>query len=74
MSWQSERAEQCGYKIICISIYTDDLEELDRMVKQLKRRGLTKANRSALIRHALDGVNLDKVPRGLGDRRPRVQS
>jgi hypothetical protein len=35
------------------------------MVRELKRRGYTKANRSALIRHALSVVDLDEVPRGL---------
>ena len=53
------------YKVICISLYTKDLEDLDRMVDDLKGRGLTKANRSALIRFALAQVDLDKVPRGL---------
>lgn len=53
------------YKVICISMYTDDLEKLDGMVEQLKARGLTKANRSALIRYALSQVDLDSVPRGL---------
>jgi ABC-type taurine transport system ATPase subunit len=46
-------------------MYTDDLKRLDEMVVALKARGLTKANRSALIRHALAQVDLDKVPRGL---------
>jgi hypothetical protein len=53
------------YKVICISIYTDDLDRLDEMVGALKARGLTKANRSALIRQALLQVDLEKVPRGL---------
>ena len=53
------------YKVICISMYTDDLAHLDEMVDELKARGLTKANRSALIRHALANVDLDKVPKGL---------
>ncbi len=53
------------YKVICISMYTDDLGKLDAMVDELKTRGLTKANRSALIRYALSQVDLDKVPRGL---------
>lgn len=53
------------YKVICISLYTRDLEQLDSLVDQLKARGVTKANRSALIRVALDQVDLDKVPRGL---------
>jgi hypothetical protein len=53
------------YKVICISMYTDDLARLDGMVDALKARGLTKANRSALIRHALANVDLAKVPKGL---------
>jgi hypothetical protein len=53
------------YKVICISMYTDDLARLDEMVDGLKARGLTKANRSALIRYALSQVDLDKVPKGL---------
>jgi hypothetical protein len=53
------------YKVICISMYTGDLERLDEMVDELKAKGLTKANRSALIRHALSTVDLQKVPRGM---------
>jgi hypothetical protein len=53
------------YKVICISIYNKDLEQLDDLVAQLKKRGMTKANRSALIRAALDQVDLDRVPRGI---------
>jgi hypothetical protein len=53
------------YKVICISLYTKDLVKLDQMVEELKARGVTKANRSALIRVALEQVDLDRVPRGL---------
>ena len=53
------------YKVICISLYTKDLERLDDLVDELKSRGMTKASRSALIRAALDQVDLDKVPRGI---------
>lgn len=53
------------YKVICISMYTEDLKRLDQMVDTLKARGLTKANRSALIRYALGTVDLDSVPKGL---------
>ncbi len=62
---QRQVAKPEHYKVICISMYTDDLEALDEMVKELKKRGLTKANRSALIRQALLQLDLDKVPRGL---------
>ena len=50
------------YKVICISMYTRDLEELDAKVAELKRRGWTKANKSQLIRLALAQVDLDKLP------------
>ncbi len=53
------------YKVICISLYNEDLTRLDEMVTLLKSRGLTKASRSALIRFALSKVDLDRVPRGL---------
>ena len=53
------------YKVICISMYTKDLDRLDELVEELKGRGITKANRSALIRVALEQLDLDKVPRGL---------
>lgn len=58
-------AKPSHYKVICISMYTDDLKRLDGMVEALKARGLTKANRSALIRYALGEVDLDRVPKGL---------
>ena len=53
------------YKVICISVYNDDLHKLDDMVRELKRRGYTKANRSALIRHALSVLDINHVPRGI---------
>jgi hypothetical protein len=53
------------YKVICISMYNDDLHKLDDMVRELKQRGYTKANRSALIRHALSVLDIDHVPRGM---------
>ncbi|HEY8073944.1 MAG TPA: hypothetical protein VIF62_07540 [Labilithrix sp.] len=61
----AEKAKPTHYKVICISMYTKDLERLDELVEELKSRGITKANRSALIRVALEQLDLDKVPRGL---------
>ena len=52
------------YKIVCISLYTEDIERLESMVAELKRRGHTKANKSGLIRAALDQVDLAKIPKG----------
>lgn len=53
------------YKVICISMYTQDLDKLDQLVGDLKARGYTKANRSALIRAALEQVDLSRVPKGM---------
>jgi hypothetical protein len=50
------------YKVICISMYTRDIEDLDAKVAELKRRGWTKANKSQLIRLALSQIDLDKLP------------
>ena len=61
----SSEQKPTHYKVICISMYTNDLRRLDEMVDSLKARGLTKANRSALIRYALSAVDLERVPRGL---------
>jgi hypothetical protein len=58
-------AKPTHYKVICISMYTKDLGRLDELVEELKSRGITKANRSALIRVALEQLDLDKVPRGM---------
>ena len=49
------------YKVICISMYTKDIENLEAKVAELKRRGHTKANKSQLIRFALSQVDIDKL-------------
>ena len=51
------------YQVICISLYNEDLARLDAKVKELKARGHRKMSRSALIRYALDHVDLDGLPR-----------
>ena len=50
------------YKVICISLYTKDLENLESKVAELKSRGYTKANKSQLIRYALSQLDIDKLP------------
>ena len=62
---EGAKAKPTHYKVICISMYTKDLDQLDELVEKLKTRGITKANRSALIRVALEQLDLDKVPRGM---------
>lgn len=52
-----------GFKIICISLYDQDVQNLDEAVSQLKERGLRRANRSWLIRYALARIDLDAIQR-----------
>jgi hypothetical protein len=52
-----------SYKIVCVSMYTWDIERLDAIVKRLKARGVTNASRSGFIRAALDLVDVDKLTR-----------
>ncbi len=58
------KAKPTHYKIVCISLYNEDISRLEGMVTELKKRGHTKANKSALIRFALDHVDLEKMPKG----------
>ena len=51
------------YKVVCISLYNEDIARLESLVAELKRRGFSKANKSQLIRFALDTVDLDKMPK-----------
>ena len=48
-----------SYKVICISMYNDDLANMDEIVAKLKARGLTGVSRSLLIRYALSKIDLD---------------
>ena len=51
------------YDVICISLYKEDLAQLDKMVAKLKKQGHRRISRSALIRFALDQVDIEDVPR-----------
>jgi hypothetical protein len=53
------------YKMICISIYNEDLAGLDEKVLALKRKGHRKASRSATIRAALAQLDIEKVAKEL---------
>ena len=42
------------HKVVCISMYIDDIEMAKQMIDGLKRDGFTNMNRSRLIRLALE--------------------
>lgn len=54
------KAKPQHYKIVCISLYNEDIAHLEGLVAELKRRGHTKANKSELIRFALAHCDLEK--------------
>ncbi len=60
---KARKLKPSHYKIVSISLYMDDIDRIDTLVRELKRRGFTKMNRSSLIRFALDTVDIDKLPR-----------
>jgi hypothetical protein len=62
MTSQDKAQRPTHYKVICISLYNQDLAELETKVAELKRRGWTKANKSQLIRLALSQIDLDRLP------------
>ncbi len=49
------------YKIVSISLYNEDIERLEGLVRELRRRGHYKANKSQVIRQALAQLDLDRV-------------
>ena len=62
---KTKKAKPDHYKIVCISLYREDIENLESMVRTLKERGHHKANKSQLIRYALSTVDLDSMPKSL---------
>ena len=66
----SKPAKPTHYEVLCVSLYTADIERAAALVAAMKARGFTKASRSMVIRLALAHLDLDKV---LTDRDPNVR-
>lgn len=50
--------ETVPYRVICISLYHEDIARLDALVKALKRRKVRGVSRSSVIRAALDRIDV----------------
>lgn len=59
------KSRPAHYKVVCISLYNEDLARIDAAVRELRRRGHTKASRSSVLRAAMLQVDLAEVPRGI---------
>ena len=44
------------YRIVSVNLYADETAWLDDVCERLKRRGLTKATRSEVVRMAITGL------------------
>jgi len=58
----TEPTKPTHYKVMSISMYTEDIERLNELVKALKKRGHSRANKSMVIREALRQLDLQRVP------------
>ena len=64
-----------GYKILGISVYTDELETVERLTRKLRDAGYPKVNRSFLFQAAirrleeeLDGKSREEILQYFADR------
>ena len=49
------------YRVVCFSLYIRDLDALDTVVRLLRERGFTKANKSWALRIALEHLALGEL-------------
>jgi len=57
------KPKETHYKVVCISLYTEDIARLEALVAMLKARGNLGASRSAVIRYALEKVDVADMPK-----------
>ncbi len=62
MKTEKSAGDGKAYKVVSISLYHKDIERLESMVETLKNKGYTRANKSRLIRFALDKLDIDDMP------------
>lgn len=51
------------YRVVSFSLYQEDIDRLEQLVRSLKARGHTKANKSQVVRFALATVDIDAMPK-----------
>jgi len=56
------RSKPTHYRIVSFSLYLEDIARLEDLVRRLKEKGYTKANKSQVIRYALATVDIEKMP------------
>lgn len=54
-----------AHRLLCISVYPDDIRRMDELVRLLRARGVKYASRSGLVRYALTLVDPEVVPKSV---------
>jgi hypothetical protein len=58
----AEEEEDAGFRRVNISLFPEDIELLNGMVRTLRKRGYRRVSKSQIIRYALQTVDLEKMP------------
>jgi hypothetical protein len=58
----TEEVEDVGFRRVNISLFPEDIELLNGMVRTLRKRGFRRVSKSQIIRYALQTVDLEKMP------------
>ena len=55
------RMRESTSKIVTFSLYREDIDRLNRMVKRLKGRGYPHASKSLIVRKAIEALDIDSL-------------
>jgi hypothetical protein len=57
-----EEEEDTRFRRVNISLFPEDIELLNEMVRTLRKRGYRRVSKSQIIRYALQTADLEKMP------------
>jgi hypothetical protein len=57
-----EAEEDARFRRVNISLFPEDIELLNEMVRTLRKRGYRRVSKSQIIRYALQTADLEKMP------------
>jgi hypothetical protein len=58
----TEEEEDARFRRVNISLFPEDIELLNEMVRTLRKRGYRRVSKSQIIRYALKTANLEQMP------------
>ncbi len=58
----ADEEEDARFRRVNISLFPEDIELLNEMVRTLRKRGYRRVSKSQIIRYALQTVDLEKMP------------